>query len=403
MTQTGVTMTVEEIPKGWRKVTIGEIGDVSTSSVDKKLQPDENKIQLINYMDVYKNLHKTIYASQRYMVVTAKNSQIESSCVKKGDVLITPTSETTDDIGKAAVVMEEIPNTLFSYHLVRLRFKQQVNLNFKRFLFNTEDIYKKYCLIAQGATRFVLNKGDLLQVEILLPPEKEQEKIAEILMTVDDDIEETDNIVDNCERIKTGLMQTLITKGIPGKHKKFKKTEIGEIPEDWEVKKLIDIAPLQRGFDLPSQMLKDGKYPVCYSNGISNHHSEFKVKGPGVFTGRSGTIGNVFYVEKDFWPHNTALWVTNFCKNYPKYIYYMYTYLKLDKFDAGTSVPTLNRNDVHNHKIAIPPLSEQKEIVLILENLDLRIKNEQDKRYQLENLKKSLMQKLLSGEIRVRV
>jgi len=137
MTQTGVTMTVEEIPKGWRKVTIGEIGDVSTSSVDKKLQPDENKIQLINYMDVYKNLHKTIYASQRYMVVTAKNSQIESSCVKKGDVLITPTSETTDDIGKAAVVMEEIPNTLFSYHLVRLRFKQQVNLNFKRFLFQT--------------------------------------------------------------------------------------------------------------------------------------------------------------------------------------------------------------------------------------------------------------------------
>ena len=87
----------------------------------------------------------------------------------------------------------------------------------------------------------------------------------------------------------------------------YKPTEVGEIPEDWDVKCVGKASPLQRGFDLPNKLLKSGNFPVAYSNGIQNYHSEFMVKGPGVFTGRSGTIGKVHYVESDYWPHNTSL------------------------------------------------------------------------------------------------
>lgn len=79
----------------------------------------------------------------------------------------------------------------------------------------------------------------------------------------------------------------------------YKKTKVGGIiPEDWELKRLKEVAPLQRGFDLPKYEIKHGEYPVCYSNGILNYHCSYKALGPGVFTGRSGTIGNVFFMLK---------------------------------------------------------------------------------------------------------
>jgi len=93
---------------------------------------------------------------------------------------------------------------------------------------------------------------------------------------------------------------------------------------------------LQRGFDLTNSQLKSGVYPVVYSNGINNYHSEYKVKAPGIVTGRSGTIGNVFIIEKDFWPHNTALWVTDFKGNHPKFIYYLILSLQFEKYLAGS-------------------------------------------------------------------
>ena len=100
----------------------------------------------------------------------------------------------------------------------------------------------------------------------------------------------------------------------------YKDSPLGIIPKEWEVKRILDFAPLQRGFDLPTEKIVKGAYPVVYSNGILNFHIEYKAKGPGVVTGRSGTIGKVTYVESDYWPHNTSLWVTDFKGNNPKYV-----------------------------------------------------------------------------------
>jgi type I restriction enzyme, S subunit len=86
----------------------------------------------------------------------------------------------------------------------------------------------------------------------------------------------------------------------------------------WEQRKVVEVAPLQRGFDLPASQMKDGPYPVIMSNGVGGWHSQYKAKGPGVVTGRSGTIGKLHYIEDNYWPHNTTLWVTNFHGNNEK-------------------------------------------------------------------------------------
>ena len=180
----------------------------------------------------------------------------------------------------------------------------------------------------------------------------------------------------------------------------YKATKVGIIPDDWGVKKIENVSPLQRGFDLPSNELKNGDYPVVYSNGIVNYHYSYKVKAPGVVTGRSGTIGKVTFVEVNYWPHNTSLWVTDFKGNDPKFIYYLYLKMKLERFGAGSGVPTLNRNDVHSFKIPLPHLPEQKKIAEILSTWDTAIELKEKLIEEKREFKRGLMQNLLAGEIR---
>lgn len=174
-----------------------------------------------------------------------------------------------------------------------------------------------------------------------------------------------------------------------------------KIPEGWSIKKIIDVCPLQRGFDLPEQDIVIGDYPIVYSNGIKGTHNEYKAKAPGVVTGRSGTIGKVTYVEKDYWPHNTSLWVTDFKGNNPKFIFYKLQNLNFDKFNSGSGVPTLNRNDVHSIKVLLPPLVEQEKIAEILGTWDEAIEKLSSLIEQKKLLKKGLMQKLLTSKVRL--
>ena len=181
----------------------------------------------------------------------------------------------------------------------------------------------------------------------------------------------------------------------------YKSSPVGPIPEDWEVKKLGEVCPLQRGFDLPSDKLIPGEYPVVYSNGILNYHNTNMVKGPGVVTGRSGTIGKVTYIANDFWPHNTSLWVTSFNGNDVRYIFYLLQSLNLSKYASGSGVPTLNRNDLHIQKIAIPKLLEQRKIAEILGTWDKAIELQTALIEKLTLRKKGLMQQLLTSKKRL--
>ena len=180
-------------------------------------------------------------------------------------------------------------------------------------------------------------------------------------------------------------------------------TEQAKVPEirfagftdPWEQRKLIMVAPLQRGFDLPAEKIIPGVYPVMMSNGIGAYHNEYKVKGPGVVTGRSGTIGNLQYVESAFWPHNTTLWVTKFYGNHPKFIYYLYEKIDLKRYKAGSGVPTLNRNDVHDTMVFFPASRKEQELIsAVLTYLDDLITLHQRKYDKLVILKKSMLEKM---------
>lgn len=140
--------------------------------------------------------------------------------------------------------------------------------------------------------------------------------------------------------------------------------------KEWKEKHFNDFVKLNRGFDLPNEKIIGGKYPVVASTNIKAYHNEYKVKPPGVVTGRSGSLGVVQYVNENFWPLNTALYVKDFKGNYPKFVYYYLQIMHLENFNAGAGIPSLNQNHLHKVKIKVPSLSIQQRIANILSTYD---------------------------------
>lgn len=137
--------------------------------------------------------------------------------------------------------------------------------------------------------------------------------------------------------------------------------------------------------------------PIISSSGISGYHNECQVKGPGVVTGRYGTVGEVFFIQGDFWPLNTSLWVKEFYGNDRKYVYYLLSKVDYKKFSDKTGVPGVNRNDLHTIKVSVPPKSEQQKIARILSTWDKAIATIEKLIENSKAQKKALMQQLLTG------
>ena len=155
--------------------------------------------------------------------------------------------------------------------------------------------------------------------------------------------------------------------------------------------RLGNVVNFKRGYDLPESARRPGSNPVISSAGISGYHDEYKVRGEGVVTGRYGTLGEIYYCNGKYWPHNTALYVTDFKGNVPKYVYYLLTCLgRLTTGDKST-VPGVNRNDLH--ELAIPVINNkvtQKRIADALSVIDAKIELNNRINAELEALAKTI-------------
>ena len=143
--------------------------------------------------------------------------------------------------------------------------------------------------------------------------------------------------------------------------------------EEWKECKLGDFFELHRGYDLTKSEIKEGPYPVVCSTSIMGYHNEYKVKAPGVVIGRSGTLGEVQFIDTDYWPHNTSLYVSDFKGNSPKFIKYFLQLFGTGNVGGGSAVPTLNRNHLQALTVRVPPLPTQQKIAAILSSLDDKI------------------------------
>ncbi len=178
----------------------------------------------------------------------------------------------------------------------------------------------------------------------------------------------------------------------------YKQTEVGIIPEDWTLIDMSNLCLLKRGFDITEATRTRGDIPVYSSSGIAYFHNKALVSPPGVVTGRKGILGKVFFIKEPFWPHDTTLWVKDFRGNYPAYVAIALKNFHLERLDAATSVPTLNRNNLAGYLIPHPPIAEQEAIASTLSDIDALIESLDRLLTKKRQIKQGAMQELLRSK-----
>jgi Restriction endonuclease S subunits len=368
------------------------------------------------------HLHGTRLRDTTFNFVSPEHAdKLRSANVYRGDVVFTHAG----NIGQAAYIpgTSKYERYVLSQRQFFLRCDRTKLLpEFAAYFFST----------AEGQHRLLANASQvgvpsiarpvtyLRTIEIPLPPLPEQRAIANILGTLDDKIELNRRTNQTLEAIARALFKSWFVDFDPVRAKSegrdpglpphfadlfpdtFEDSELGEIPKGWEVGSLDSVLVLQRGFDLPAPQRTSGAYPVLAASGPSGSHNEFMVRGPGVTTGRSGVLGKVFFVHDDFWPLNTSLWVKEFRHSRPAYAFHLLRGLDLALFNAGSAVPTLNRNHVHGLPTLLPPM------VLIdaferAATMSLQRQRHNDRQSStLAAVRELLLPKLISGQLRVR-
>ena len=174
---------------------------------------------------------------------------------------------------------------------------------------------------------------------------------------------------------------------------------LGDVPEHWEVVVIKRFATLQRGHDLTDSERTEGPYAVVTSGGISGYHGAFMTRGPGVVTGRYGSTGRLFYIENDFWPHNTSLYVRDFNGNLPRFVWYSLQTVDFAAHSAKAAVPGIDRNDIHVLPVAVPPKEEQQTIATFLDQETAKIDKLVAEQERLMELLKEKRQAVISHAV----
>ena len=196
--------------KNWNKFSISDLGSLNGSSVDKKIVEGEKQVQLLNYMDVYKDV-RISNKFNGFMKVSATDNQIEKFSLQRGDVLFTPSSETSEDIGHSSLYDSDA-KALFSYHLARLHFEVEIDNGFKSYMFQASYIRKQFSMRAVGPIRFVLSANQIGKCFVYLPKTVlEQKRIADVLSKADEEIQLNKDKLAKMKEQQKSLMQLLLT------------------------------------------------------------------------------------------------------------------------------------------------------------------------------------------------
>lgn len=321
-------------------------------------------------------------------IVRVSVSVKEKLFVKEGDILMCSRNGSQRLVGKTAPILNLKETMTFGTFMMIIRsdFSSYLLWFFKTDEFKKQISGGENTMINQ-VTRYMLD-----EIRVSIPPLPEQQRIVAKL----------DQIFAAIDKAKANAEQNL--KNAKELFESYLQEVFEKKGEGWEEKRFDEVCVLQRGFDLPTHSRFQGCYPLVSSNGITDRINEWKVKAPGVVTGRSGTIGNVHFIEEDFWPLNTALYIKEFYGNYERCIYYFLLQFGLRKYSSGAGVPTLNRNNVHSEKVRFPKsIKEQQAIVCQLDTLQSETQKLEaiyrKKLVDLEELRKSVLQKAFSGQL----
>ena len=356
-------------PDGVEYKTLSEIGEFSNIGVDKKKVDGEKEILLLNFIDVMKNMY--IDKSIPKMVVTASDYKIEKCTIEEGDIFITPSSETIDEIGFASVITETIPNACYSYHIMRFRlFEYNMTTSiFIRYCFDSSFLRKQIRKSAQGITRFGLTLNKWKSLKIPFPPIEVQKEIVRILDTFT-------------------KYQDLLNRELELRKKQYEYYQNKLLfNSKFDKVKMSDICTVNQGLQIPISQRKkeEGKNRYFYITVQflkGNNQDKYYIENPSenvicdtddILVTRTGSTGKIITGVKGCF-HNNFFKLNFFDNVNRRYVYYVLStkkmYEEMLNAASGGTVPDLTHKAFYKLEIYFPPLDEQERIVNILDKFD---------------------------------
>ncbi len=250
-----------------------------------------------------------------------------------------------------------------------------------------------------GSSKPTLNRNHVHKIKVLCPEPPVQRKIAAVLSSYDDLIANNQRRIALLESLAEEIYREWFVRMRFPDHQQVLRFK--GLPSSWTLRPFKEFCVLKRGYDLPDSSMQPGNYPVIASTSIKGVHNEFKVNPPVITTGRSGSLGTVLMINKKSWPLNTALYVKDFCGNSPFLIYYTLRSLKLETFNVGAGVPTLNRNHLASLGIAVPDAALQRHFDAILGPMNAQASMLAEVNEKLTAQRDALLPRLISGKLKV--
>jgi len=373
------------IPEDWEVKRLGEVGKIKMCKRVFKQQTLSNGEIPFFKIGTFGNKKADAFIT-RSLYVEYKSKY---PYPKRGDILISASGT----IGRKVIYNNEEAYFQDS-NIVWIDNKEKIILN--KFLYYIYDIinWNKYI---ENTTIARLYNNNLRNIPVPLPPLKEQEKIARILLTWDKAIATQEKLVKEKEKLKTTLMQKLLSRKV-----RFK-----EFSEEWKEVRLGNICKFQKGTSFSMKDLIKGNIPVIAGGKEPAYfHNKSNRKGNVITVSSSGAnAGFINFWEKEIFASDSFTIEGKKDIAYTKYIFFYLKNIqnKIYSFQSGGAQPHIYPKDLQILKIILPPLKEQQKIAKVLSTADKEIELLKNELKELKKQKKALMQKLLTGKVRVKV
>jgi type I restriction enzyme, S subunit len=404
----------ESVPEGWTIQTAGNVTELLEvkSEFNNQYEPlTSSRLGLIRQRDYFKK-----------QVTSSDNTGYK--IISKGEFTYRSMSDDgTFKFNRSKFSEKGIVSP--AYDVFRCK---GIEGDYLEYIFDSVEFSRSIYSLAQGGTRLALKYNKFSEIKFYYPPLPEQKKIASILTSVDEVIEKTQSQIDKLQDLKKATMNELLTKGIG--HTEFKDSALGRIPKSWEVKNLETISdfitkgstPTTYGFDwqeqgvlfLKSESVKKGEFTISGSMRISQEAHQFMkrsiIHGGDILVSITGYIGYACtfpmkYSEANINQHIAKVRIKN--QNLSKFVmYYLNSddqYRRYLSIQTGQAYPQLSLQQIRDTFIPVPIDYELSSITSILDVIDKNIDSKKLKLHQTQSLKKSLMQDLLTGKVRVSI
>jgi len=432
-------MEIEKLPERWKRVRLGEVIKETLPGEwgNDVPSPNSREVPVISTLAID---YDGKIDFEKFVIRYILKRKINKLRLRYGDICIEKSGGSTDKpAGKVAYVKKDWNGTCSNFiQIIRVDPAQVVNkFLFFRLLHDFKNnLTEKFQQKTTGIINFKLK--EYLRDKLYLPPLPEQRKIAEILETVDNAIEKTDRIIEKHKRIKQGLMQDLLTRGIDENGQirseethKFKDSPLGRIPEEWEVVRLGEIAeitsskriyfdeyteegiPFYRSKEIieKAQGLNIEKTLFIPENKYRFIEKHFGTPKTGdILITAVGTLGVIYVIKpsdgKFYFKDGNLLWLKNLTGSLIDIGLLVYLFQQVfekqkEILTIGTSQNALTIEKMKEMQIPLPSLPEQNRIAEILSQIDETIEKEQKYKEKLERIKQGIMEDLLTGKVRV--